>query len=225
MARRAYIPTYEGMSDAERQYTENVVGQMTASGAQSPSKAGYATIAQQYRDEQNRNARYTEIDQAEQARNPYYAALYKQLSDAAAQQNQMSYQDNLKKSQLAMAGRGLTGSSIEGMDQARLGSQLLSAQAQANATAQGNVQSMRHADRGYADDLRATVSQSTPMQGAYYDSMLENMRAGTANQEALVGLTQDRNAVNQRYQNMVSQVYGNAINTGAQGISNYMGSK
>lgn len=177
----------------------------------------------QYNQDVNREKSLGDITAYEKGQNPYYASLYDSLRGAGVQQAQSRYNDSLKHSQLAAAGRGLTGSSVEQSGQARLGGQLQQDVGQASANAQNTVQGIRSNDLNYTNSLRNSLYASSPYMQAYYANLAQaQQQAGIAGQ-AGASLQYQAQLNNQQAQNDRSQVYGGAIGAGLGAVTSAFG--
>jgi len=182
----------------------------------------YKLAQAQYKDQLNRTERVNQINQWEQSRNPYYASLYEAKNQAAQASNQQAYADAAKRMQLQHAGRGTRGGSQEQYNTATLGAEKALRDSQAAQQNQNYVQGIRRNDQAQAQSLRMQQN-SNPYTNALAQNMANSANiqgGGYANNAAL---EQTRMQDEQSYQNNMSQLYGQSINTGIGAVANYYG--
>jgi hypothetical protein len=213
---------YSQLSQPERDWYMNQEQGGMAQGGPAWSKEQYKLAQAQYKDQLNRTDRVNQINQWEQSRNPYYASLYEAKNQAAQTTNQQQYADAAKRMQLQHAGRGTSGGSQEQYNTATLGAEKALRDSQAAQQNQNYVQGIRRNDQAQAQALRMQQN-SNPYTNALAQNMANSANiqgGGYANNAAL---EQTRMQDEQSYQNNMSQLYGQSINTGIGGLANMYG--
>lgn len=215
-----YESEYGTLSQPERDYYYNREQAATQNGGPGWSKDQYKLAQAQYKAEMERQNRVGQINQWEQSRNPYYASLYQQKNQQAQAKNQQQYTDSMKRMQLQHAARGTIGGSQEQYNQAELGAARALRDSQAAQRNQDYVQGLRRGDQEQAQSLRNSTNQN-----AYTDALSKAM-ANSANIQGggyaqMADLERMRMQDQQQYQNNMSQIYGQSINTGLNAGANY----
>ena len=120
------------------------------------------------------------------------------------------------------AARGTSKGSQEQYNTATLGAEKALRDSQAAQQNQDYVQSLRRNDQSQAHSLRMQQNDN-PYTNALAQNMADsaNIQGGGYANNAALERTRMRDE--QSYQNNMSQLYGQAIGTGASGIGNYFG--
>lgn len=177
----------------------------------------YQLLQSQYADAVNREKNLNSINQAEQARNPYYSSLYESMNNAQQGGIDQSYADSMKRMQLQHAGRGTLGGSQQVYNAGQIGAAKALQMAQARQQSQNYVQGLRQQDQGRFAQLRQNVYAGNPYQQQYAQGLsASNSLAGGMYAPYAQGQIANAQA-NQQYQNDMSQIYGQQIGLLGQG--------
>ena len=182
----------------------------------------YKLAREQYKAQLEQQNRLGQINQWEQSRNPYYASLYQQKNQQAQAANQQQYSDAMKRMQLQHAARGTIGGSQAQYNQAELGAAKALRDSQAAQQNQDYVQGIRRNDQQQAHQMRAST-YSNPYMDSLSQAMANSSNVQGGGYAAMANLERTRMNDQQQYQNNMSQLYGQAINTGLGGAMNMFG--